>query len=232
MAIHNQRIERRSNMAMAFQELFTAIVRLRYNRKSVSSGEDFRAHVKKALGVAMQDAGSAGYSREDIKVAAYVVVAFVDESVLGLNSAAFSGWEGRPLQVEIFGQLLAGEWFYDFVEQLLGRPDSAETADVLEVFYLCVLLGYLGRYSSEKGELGSTMIAIRDKMVRVRGAKVPLSPQGLLPIEAKLPDPTDPWLKRLALTAAAICALTLVVFVVSKLMLMSGSSGLAALAGR
>src|SRR5260221_12337513 len=135
MAIHSQRNERRANMAMAFQELFTAIVRLRYSGKSVSSGEDFRAHVKKALGTAMQDATSAGYAREDIKVAAYVIVAFVDESVLSLNSAVFAGWEGRPLQVEIFGQLLAGEWFYDFVDQLLGRPDSAETVDVLEVFY-------------------------------------------------------------------------------------------------
>ena len=232
MAIQSQAIERRANLAMAFQELFTAIVRLRYSRNAVTNGEDFRAHVKRALGIAMQEGAAAGYSRDDVKVASYVVVAFVDESVLSLNSPVFAGWEGRPLQVEIFGQLLAGEWFYDFVDQLLSRPDSVETADILEVFYLCILLGYLGRYASEKGELGSTMIALQQKIKRIRGANALLSPQALLPLDPPQPEPSDPWFKRLTLGAIAALALSLAIFMVFKLVLVNGSSAIDSLTSR
>ena len=231
MAVQGQRVERRANLAMSFQELFTAIGRLRFNRRNVSNAEDFRAQVKKALGIAMQEGAAAGYQQDDVKIAAYIVVAFVDESVLSLNSQVFAGWEGRPLQVEIFGQLLAGEWFYGFVERLLGRPDSAETADILEVFYLCILLGYLGRYTSARGELGSTMTSIWEKITRIRG-KTALSPQALLPLDTPQPERIDPWFKRLAITAFSSLALSLVVFTVCKLVLASNSSAIHSLAGR
>jgi type VI secretion system protein ImpK len=231
MAFQGQKIERRANLAMAFQELFTAIGRLRFNRRGVSNAEDFREQVKKALGIAMQDGMAAGYPQDDVKTAAYIVVAFIDESVLSLNNPVFAGWEGRPLQVGIFGQLLAGEWFYGFVERLLGRPDSAETADILEVFYLCILLGYLGRYASARGELGTTMTSIWEKITRIRG-KASLSPQALLPLDAPQPKRIDPWFKRLAITAVASLALSLVIFTVCNFVLASGSSAIHSLATR
>ena len=55
------------NLALAFQEVFTAIVRLRYNRQAVSNAESFRAHIKQALRVAEQEARSGGCSAEDVK---------------------------------------------------------------------------------------------------------------------------------------------------------------------
>ncbi len=231
MAFQGQWVERRANLAMAFQELFTAVGRLRFGRSNVSNGEDFRAQVKRALGIAMQEGAAAGYQRDDIQVAAYVVVAFVDESVLGLNSPVFAGWEGNPLQVEIFGQLLAGEWFYGFVDRLLGRPDSAETADVLEVFYLCIMLGYLGRYASAKGELGSTTISIWEKISRIRG-KTPMSPQALLPLDAPQAQQGDPWFKRLAIAAGVTFAVSVLAFIVCKLFLVSGASAVHSLVGQ
>ena len=231
MAFQGQWIERRANLAMSFQELFTAVGRLRFNRSNVSNAEDFRDQVKRALGIAMQEGTTAGYPHEDVQVAAYVVVAFVDESVLGLNSPVFAGWEGRPLQVEIFGQLLAGEWFYGFVDRLLGRPDSNETADILEVFYLCIALGYLGRYSSAKGELGTTMISIWEKIKRIRG-KTLLSPQALLPLDGPQTQQVDPWFKRLVITAGSAFALSVLIFLVCKLVLAASSSAIQSLAGR
>jgi len=231
MVLQGQKIERRANLAMAFQELFTAVGRLRFNRSNVSNAEDFRNQVKRALGVAMQEGTTGGYPHEDVQVAAYVVVAFIDESVLSLSSPVFAGWEGKPLQVEIFGQLLAGEWFYGFVDRLLGRPDSPETADILEVFYLCIALGYLGRYASAKGELGTTMISIWEKIKRIRGT-TPLSPQAQLPLDAPQTQAVDPWFKRLMITAVATFALSLLIFAVCKLMLASGSSAIHSLAGQ
>ena len=55
----NPVLDRRGwNLALAFQEVFTAIVRLRYNRQAVSNAEAFRAHIKQALRVSEQEARS------------------------------------------------------------------------------------------------------------------------------------------------------------------------------
>ena len=54
------------NLALAFQEVFTAIVRLRYNRQAVSDAESFRAQMKQALRVAEQEARSRGCNPDDI----------------------------------------------------------------------------------------------------------------------------------------------------------------------
>src|SRR5271170_8306541 len=79
--------ERRGwNLALAFQEIFTAIVRLRYNRQAVPNSESFRAQMKQALRVAEQEARSRGVSADDAKQAIFAVVAFLDESVLSSSN--------------------------------------------------------------------------------------------------------------------------------------------------
>jgi len=51
----------RWNLALAFQEVFTAIVRLRSNRQQVTNSEAFRGQMKQALQRAEQEARSGGY---------------------------------------------------------------------------------------------------------------------------------------------------------------------------
>jgi type VI secretion system protein ImpK len=90
-----------------------------------------------------------GYTSEDVRLAAFAVVALLDESALNARQPALADWARRPLQDELFGGHLAGEWFFQHVEQLLARPDSAALADVLEVHQLVLLLGFRGRYGHE-----------------------------------------------------------------------------------
>jgi type VI protein secretion system component VasF len=54
------------NLALGFQEVFTAVVRLRYNRQAVQDAEAFRAQMRQALRVAEQEARSRGCSSEDV----------------------------------------------------------------------------------------------------------------------------------------------------------------------
>jgi type VI secretion system protein ImpK len=129
------------------QELFTAIVRLRSNRQKVSDAEAFRAQVLKEIEAAEHRARGLGYSAEDTRQAVYAAVALLDESVLNSNNPVFGDWSRRPLQQELFRVSVAGEAFYRALDRLLARDDSAMLADILEVFYLCLLLGYGGRYT-------------------------------------------------------------------------------------
>ena len=68
----------------------------------------------------------------------------------------------------MYGHQLAGEVFFQELQKTLTRSDSPETADLLEVYYLCLLLGFKGRYAAG-GDLRSIMAGIQEKIRRVRG---------------------------------------------------------------
>jgi len=211
------------NLALAFQEIFTAIVRLRYSRQAVSSAESFRAQTKQALRAAEQESRSCGTSAEDIRQATFAVVALLDESVLSSRNPVFANWARLPLQAELFGHQVAGEVFFQELQKILGRNDSIETADLLEVYYLCLLLGFKGRYAAG-GDLRSIMAAVQEKIGRVRGPSRHLSPRGGIPGDAVRLAQSDPWVRRLGFAAVTTFVLAVVLFVVFKFVLISGSS--------
>jgi type VI secretion system protein ImpK len=205
---------------LQLQELFTAIVRLRSRRQEVSNAEMFRGQVLNSIKTAEQAARAAGYTDADIKLAVFAVVAFIDESLLNLRQAVFNDWVRRPLQEEMFGRHVGGEVFFDHLQELLERRDSVEVADVLEVYYLCLLLGYLGRFSiSSKGDLHALMQRTSDKIHRIRKSGPDLSPQWALPPEAARQLRSDPWMRRLIVAAAVSAAVALVLFPVCKMSL-------------
>jgi type VI secretion system protein ImpK len=214
------------NLALAFQEVFTAIVRLRYNRQAASDANSFRAQVKRALEAAKKDARSQGYSPEDVNQVIFAVVAFLDESVLSSDNPVFADWPSLPLQTELFGQQSAGEIVFQDIQKTLNRGDSREVCDVLEVYDLCLLLGFKGRYAAGgSGDLHSITAAIREKIRRVRGAGAPLSPRGTLPSDAVRVVHSDPWIRRLAIVAVTALLLALLLFVGFKIGLSSSSAG-------
>ena len=217
------------NLALGFQEVFTAVVRLRYNRQAVLDAETFRAQMRQALRVAEQEARSRGSSAEDVKQVIFAVVAFLDESVLTSRNPVFVNWPRLPLQAELFGHQLAGEIFFQELQKSLNRSDSQETADLLEVYYLCMLLGFKGRYAAG-GDLRSVMAATQEKIRRIRGPIGALSPRGAIPADAVRMVQTDRvsrWLGRAALITAGSVLILLMVY---KFVLMSGTSSLSALA--
>src|SRR5664279_2730327 len=164
-------VARADNLALIFQEVLTAIVRLRSNRQELTDAESFRYYMREAIKTAIQEArNQAGYNADDIKMATLALVGFLDESILNTHNPIFADWPRKPLQEELFGIHMAGEIFFRNLEQLMGRPDSADLADLLEVHYLCLLLGFGGRYSiGNKGDLQSITQATGERIRRIRG---------------------------------------------------------------
>lgn len=218
------------NLALAFQEILTVSERLRTGRQAVSDPAAFRHFILEGLKSADGDARRQGYAAEDIKLAIFAVVAFMDESILNLRAPVFADWPRRPLQEELFGHHVAGEVFFQNLQQLLGKNDSHDLADLLEVYHLCLLLGFAGRYSmAGRGELKGFIDGTADKIRRIRGPERPFSPYPLL-TAGIVKVARDPWIKTLMIGAAASLALTIVLFATYKLMLSSGVSSLAELA--
>jgi len=76
---------------------------------------------------------------------------------------------------------------------------------VLEVFQLCLLLGFHGRYSAtEGGELHAQMSRVAEKMQRIRGPFGDLSPSWKPP-SGDIPSAGgDAWSKRLGIAMIAV----------------------------
>ena len=215
-------VRRPENLALLYQEVLTAIERLRGNRQGVTDANAFRHHTREALKMAAQNAAAAGYSTDDVKLATFATVAFLDESVLNSQNPIFADWVRQPLQAELFGTQIAGEVFFQNLQQLLGRPDSADLADILELHYLCLVLGFGGRYSAgNRGELNQVMSMTADKIRRIRGPFAMLSPFAGLPNET-VASRQDPLVRRLGIIAAGCAILMILLFIVYKVILSSG----------
>jgi type VI secretion system protein ImpK len=213
---------RPENLALFYQEVLTAIERLRGNRQGVTDANAFRHHTREALKAAAQQSMSAGYIADDVKLATFAAVAFLDESVLNSQNPIFVDWVRQPLQAEMFGTQIAGEVFFQNLQQLLGRADSHDLADILELHYLCLVLGFGGRYSAgNRGELNQVMSMAAEKIRRIRGPFPPLSPNWMLPNET-IASRGDPLVRRLGIIAAVCAALMVLIFVIYKVVLGSG----------
>ena len=226
-------LRQHENLSLIFQEILVGGERLRSGRQTVSDPAIFRQQIIDALKMADQQARRQGYSAEDIKLAIFAVVAFVDESVLNLRLPVFADWPRRPLQEELFGHHIAGEIFFKNLTELLGKSDSPALADLLEVYLLCLLLGFAGRYSmGDRGELRAITGTTEEKIGRIRGGVAMLSPSWELPQESAHRPDTDPLVKKIGIAAAACAVLVLVLFFTYKLTLGSGLSSLNELIGR
>ena len=215
-------VRRPENLALIFQEVLTAIERLRSNRQGIADANAFRHHTVDALRNAASQAMAAGYNADDVKLAGFACVAFLDESVLNSQNPIFADWLRKPLQEELFGTHVAGETFFQHLQQLLSRGDSHDLADLLEVHYLCLLLGFGGRYSAgNRGELTQVMRVTADKIRRVRGGIGPLSPSWMPPGEA-VKTGSDPLVRKLGILAVVCAVVMILAFVVYKVVLGSG----------
>ena len=223
---------RSENLALVFQELVTAVVRLRSGRQQVSDADIFRRQILQAIQVAERTAREKGYPGEDIRLGIFAVVAFLDETILNLRQPVFNEWVRKPLQEELFGRHMAGEAFFENLDAILARRESETSADLLEVYQICLLLGYLGKYSIiGTGELRSLIGQIQDKIQRVRKMTGEISPSWRPPAGAAAAPP-DRWAKLLMIGFVTSLLLTIGLFSIYTISLEAGVTSARDLAGQ
>lgn len=88
-----------------------------------------------------------GYTAKHLETVKFALAAFVDETVLTADFPLREEWEKYPLQLEYVGEHLAGLTFYDRLDSQMKNAQNEADIDVVEVLYLCLLLGYKGKYN-------------------------------------------------------------------------------------
>ncbi|RAU47851.1 MULTISPECIES: type IVB secretion system protein IcmH/DotU [unclassified Pseudomonas] len=148
--------------------------------RQVTSISAFEASVDGFFSQLERDARSAQYSADQVKDTQYALCAFLDESVLrsGENDLR-RHFEMSPLQFRYFGVALAGEGFFEKIDAL--RADVKGNIDVLEVYHLCLALGFEGKFLSEKDQLRYLANTLGQDIARYRKTPKALSPDWALP---------------------------------------------------
>ncbi|MCA1246201.1 type IVB secretion system protein IcmH/DotU [Massilia sp. MS-15] len=109
-----------------------------------------------------------GIAADDVGAAKYAFCSAVDEIILRSSFEIRDAWERRPLQLRVFGDQLAGEHFFNRLEDLRARGQAH--LEALEVFHMCLLLGFQGRYALEgRDKLDYLVARLGDEIARMRG---------------------------------------------------------------
>jgi type VI secretion system protein ImpK len=227
-----QPTRRVENLAFVFQELLIVGERLRSNRQQVADAASFRAQIWGAVRQAEEDARRRAYPTDDIELAVFAAVAFLDESILNLRLPVFADWPRQPLQEERYGHHVAGEIFFQNLAKLMTRTDSHELADLLEMYQLALLLGFAGRYSmGGRGDLRGITMQTGERIQRIRQTSAWLAPGWQLPAEAPVKTGGDPWVSRMAVILIACVVMVIVLFAAFVVLLNQGSNDISRMAG-
>jgi type VI secretion system protein ImpK len=94
----------------------------------------------------------AGVGAEDAVVARYVLCGFMDSAVLNTPWGAQGDWASQSLLVLFHKEVSSGEKFFDIVGRL--RTDPKRYIDLIELAYVCLALGYEGKYRHDPSGQG------------------------------------------------------------------------------
>lgn len=122
-----------------------------------------------------------GFSKAEIELSKYALVALLDELVTYYYPHANHHWPARSLQLYYYQTNIAGYRFFENLNELL--MDKSKNRYVLEVYYFCLQLQFKGRYQGHddsireyQQQLKTYFTSIEDKtdLQDVREHRVPL----------------------------------------------------------
>lgn len=130
-----------AKFAEACDVVFAVALDLR-ERISVSEGDsaqEERSKIKAAIEAAE---GVVDRSNPEWDLAKYALVAWIDDQMVHAPWEGNKFWDDNPLEVEYFYERVAYTEFFVKAKEAAKQPKR----NALEVFYLCVVLGFRGLY--------------------------------------------------------------------------------------
>jgi type VI secretion system protein ImpK len=141
-------------------DLFLIIIRMR-EAEDLGDPAALRKLINFYLDLFQKNCATLKLPPASIDESKYALIALMDETVLSVPGACRDYWISRPMQLDYFGDNIAGQEFYNKLQNLLLQPESKK--DVLEVYYLCLALGFEGKYKISNPE---ERLAILDDLGR------------------------------------------------------------------
>ncbi|WP_421843242.1 type IVB secretion system protein IcmH/DotU [Marinobacter algicola] len=110
-----------------------------------------------------------GYERPTVVAYRYVLCAFIDEAVLGTDWGAHSVWSQHSLLSRFHNETWGGEKVFAITARMEQEPERYR--DMLEFIYLCLCLGFEGRYKVMTNGRDEYEQIIRGLYEQIRGLR-------------------------------------------------------------
>ena len=139
---------------------------------------DLRQRIIDVLDRMVGAARAARVPEAEIAEARYALTAFIDEQILKSAWPGRVEWMNQPLQLALYREVTAGENFFARMRALLNHGGHE---DALEIYYLCLALGFRGAYgvSGNAAGLASFADAARERVIVKLPSAAKLSPSAL-----------------------------------------------------
>lgn len=199
-------------LVTAAWELLSEVVQLK-RRPAQESLRTLNDRLSSAVALFEKRARHDGVQSSDVLAGRYVLCSVVDEAVVMTSWGSQGDWSKSSLLSSFHGETFGGEKFFQLLDRL--SRDPVKHLATLELMYLCLSLGFEGKYRvMERGLL--QLAGVRDALFRqirhVRGD----SPQAPSP----LPAPGLAQRKRVRIVPAsgvAVCVVVCLVIMYSSL---------------
>lgn len=193
-------------LAQLCMDFFSLVLRIRTTGE-VPAASLLARKLKELFDQLDTDAVEYQISPTEVEHARYGLVALIDETILHTKSPVRDDWVKQPLQIQYFAENIAGEVFFQHLDQIRKARDAAQA---LEVYYLCLALGFEGRYRlGSTPELAVLLEEVRREVLPQRGRRTSpsLSPHGERPDTAPAQKRRLPGFATVALAVVGVLVL-------------------------
>ncbi|CAM2157014.1 type VI secretion system protein ImpK [Pararobbsia alpina] len=193
-------------LVRAANPLLLLTVQLRHSVSMPSDIARLREQAVEQVRRFEQQAHDAGIAAQTILATRYVLCTMLDEAVNNAPWGESSGWAQKTLLVTFHGEAYGGAKFFQILDRL--SADFSRHLDLIELMYICLALGFGGRYLVEPGGVARLADIQDDLYRRIRSLREAPAAE-LSPHWRGIEDRRNPVMRHVPIWIVGIAALVL-----------------------
>lgn len=103
-----------------------------------------------------------GVSDEQRNIGRYAMCTVVDEAIQMTPWGASANWAQQSLLIHFFKENWGGEKFFQILDKMSESP--SRFVELLELFYVCLALGFMGRFHLSDAAGRQAVVELRDRL--------------------------------------------------------------------
>ena len=160
-------------MYFVCSDVLSLILQLRHSR-DLPAPDILQRRVLGLFDTMMQNGREARIPEQDMIDAKFALAAFADEVIFNSNWPGRTQWLQNPLQFQFFQLNTAGDGFFANLDNLYGQRGRNHVA---EIYFLCLALGFQGKYRLRQQEgLGAVIEGVGNYVAVSEGGGDVLAP--------------------------------------------------------
>ncbi len=163
-----QEAQQEQDLVACISPVINALTPLKLKQSTTVELEEFRDTLLTSFDEYERNCYSQQVTTSVMQEVKFALTAMCDEFVMSSGAHFRMDWMSRPLQLEFFGNNRAGEEFFERLAKL--RTGGEQKLAALEVYYICLQLGFEGIYKVKGIEqLKALIVDVRAQIEDIKG---------------------------------------------------------------